>query len=120
MYLFEALHYGNEFIGTVMCIILNNLFATGLGYGDPHYRTFDGRQYDFQGIGEFTLLELYESGAGDPIFSIHGRLGQPSGWRPGVSGHIGLAFGDPSLAYHVSTYLCTEHCIYSLYIPVYK
>lgn len=27
------------------------------GWGDPHLVTFDGRAYDFQGAGEFTLVE---------------------------------------------------------------
>ncbi len=76
---------------------------TGIGWGDPHYTTFDNVRYDFQGRGDFTLLELYQASGTDPVFSIQGRLGQPSGWR-GVTGHLGLAFGDPNFAFHVSNF----------------
>lgn len=41
----------------------NTLCATGWGCGDPHLRTLDGIYYDFQGCGEFVLIE---SLPGDP------------------------------------------------------
>ncbi len=78
-------------------------FHTGSGLGDPHYRTFDNFHYNFQGQGEFTLLELYQAGETDPVFSIQGHLGYPADWKDrGVTGHLGLAFGDPNFAFHVS------------------
>ncbi len=38
--------------------------ATGSNYGDPHLVTLDGLGYDFQAVGEFTLIE---SVSGDPL-----------------------------------------------------
>lgn len=38
--------------------------ATGSNFGDPHLVTLDGLAYDFQAVGEFTLIE---AASGDPL-----------------------------------------------------
>ncbi|MDY7230333.1 SBBP repeat-containing protein [Hyalangium rubrum] len=40
------------------------------GWGDPHLGTFDGKAYDFQGVGEFILVE---STAGSPL-TVQARM----------------------------------------------
>ena len=73
---------------------------TASGQGDPHYATFDRRYYTFNGNGDFTTLEVLPRDSDVPIFSLQGRLGRVSFW--GVTTHLGLAFGQPDLAFHVS------------------
>ena len=40
--------------------------ATSLVHGDPHYVTFDGLRFDYQGVGEFLLVE-------DPSITVQVR-----------------------------------------------
>ena len=72
------------------------------GSGDPHYTTFDGRYYTFNGFGEFVLVEALRKEGDRPVFTLQGRLGSVSFWR--VTTHLSLAFGDSSLAFHVRYY----------------
>lgn len=72
------------------------------GSGDPHYRTFDGRSYTFNGFGEFILMEALSDDDDTPVFTLQGRTGMVSFWR--VTTHLALAFGHSDLAFHVSSY----------------
>lgn len=76
------------------------MYLNGLatGSGDPHYKTFDGRYYTFNGFGEFILMEALSQNT--PVFTLQGRTGMVSFWR--VTTHLALAFGHSELAFHVS------------------
>lgn len=54
----------------------------GYGWGDPHLGTFDGRAYDFQGVGEFIVVENLP---GTPALTVQART------RPyGASGQVSV------------------------------
>ncbi len=76
----------------------------GIGWGDPHYVTFDQRYFDFQDRGDFILLEVVpvekDVKTGAPVFILQGRLDPISS---GASVHRALAFGDQDLAFQVSS-----------------
>ena len=44
------------------------LSVAGWSYGDPHYRTLDGFEYTFNGLGEYTLIETTHG-----EFTLQGR-----------------------------------------------
>lgn len=46
------------------------VFITAWGWGDPHITTLDNRVYTFNGLGEYTLLQLT---AEDGNFTLQGR-----------------------------------------------
>ena len=70
---------------------------TASGTGDPHFTTFDGKIYHFQGEGDFTALEIIR-----PLeFVLQGRHKMYPEWKYQASWHIGIAFGRPDLAFQV-------------------
>ena len=83
-----------------MCdtILIANIILA-IGWGDPHYTTFDNRSYDFNDRGEYVLLEVLPTSGDMPVFTLQGRM-EPSMWP--ATTHRGLAFGRPELAFHVS------------------
>ena len=78
----------------------------GSGSGDPHYRTFDGRYFDFQGVGDFTILEAQRKNI-PALFTLQGRLNILPPHNSRYTWHVGLAFGQSDLAFEVSIN-CTE------------
>ncbi len=73
----------------------------GVGNGDPHYLTFDSTGYHhFQGIGDYTILEVVSIGDNQPIFTLQGRLSR-IGSNNRVTWHTGLAFGSLEAAFEV-------------------
>lgn len=73
-------------------------FFKGASNGDPHFDTFDGVGYDFQGVGEFVLVE---STTGDP-FEIQVRHEPIAGICPHVSVTTAMAtrVGDSRVAFY--------------------
>ena len=52
----------------------NVFFVAVLFFGDPHFLTIDGRNYTFNGYGEYTMLD-YDNGS----FVVQARTGLLAG-----------------------------------------
>uniref|UniRef100_A0A8C5R268 VWFD domain-containing protein n=1 Tax=Leptobrachium leishanense TaxID=445787 RepID=A0A8C5R268_9ANUR len=59
------------------CTTLNGIqgchpvnFSTCVASGDPHFKTFDGKKYDFMGTCIYTLAELCQADTSLPYFSV--------------------------------------------------
>ena len=48
-------------------------FLLGLTSGDPHFKTLDGLDYTYNGIGEYTLLASYNRTNDDKTFELQTR-----------------------------------------------
>lgn len=59
----------------------------GGGWGDPHLTTFDGIAYDFQGAGEFVIVE----GTGGNDFMVQGRQAPWGGSSTRVTVYTAIA-----------------------------
>lgn len=51
-----------------VCVHVNT--ATCWAVGDPHYKTFDGKKYDFQGTCTYTMSKTVKSENGQVPFTI--------------------------------------------------
>ncbi len=81
-------------------MIITCVIYTAQGAGDPHYKTFDGRYFDFNGCGDYTMMEALSRDDGTPVFTLQGRTGRVFFWP--ATTHLALAFGHSNLSYHVS------------------
>ena len=52
--------YIHTYTLATMLIIIHTLLGYADGYGDPHFITLDGKQYTFNGLGEYTLLDALD------------------------------------------------------------
>lgn len=64
-----------------------SLSSLGWGWGDPHIVTFDGSNYTFNNLGEFTLLLLK-----DNTFTIQARTSLVTSDIRGSTKFTALAF----------------------------
>ncbi|OPL33711.1 hypothetical protein AM593_05942, partial [Mytilus galloprovincialis] len=64
-------------------VLLNRLCQS---YNDPHFRTFDGKHYDYMGVGEFVL---YKNDIGPYI--VHALFTSCGSGLPGASCLCGIA-----------------------------
>ena len=55
-----------------LCISSAYVFITAWGWGDPHITTLDDKVYTFNGLGEYTLLQL-TAASGNGTFTLQGR-----------------------------------------------
>ena len=62
----------------------------------------DRRSYDFQGSGDYTILEVVPTGASAPVFTMLGQLASLTDWGSTITGHTAIAMGDSSFAFYVS------------------
>ncbi|XP_069804640.1 IgGFc-binding protein-like [Dendropsophus ebraccatus] len=57
--------------GKPICVPESEAYCHAVG--DPHYRTFDGRFYDFQGTCTYTIAKTCGSDSGLPVFNIEAK-----------------------------------------------
>jgi len=53
---------------------MGHLFILGICWGDPHIRTLDSQNFTFNGLGEYTLLQVRQE---DVSFDLQGRTSRP-------------------------------------------
>lgn len=71
---------------------------TGHGWYDPNFRTLDNERFNFQGLGDYVIVEALDVTEDDTViaFAFQGRFTQHAS-NPGVTWHTLLAFGEPDL-----------------------
>ena len=52
---------------------MSSFFFLGLVAGDPHFKTLDGFDYTYNGIGEYTLLNAFDKNSGSKVFTLQTR-----------------------------------------------
>ena len=79
-------------------IMSNYMFTASFSWG-PHYTTFDGRLFSFNGRGDFVVTQLLSSDE-QLLFTVQIR-GAVLQFLPQQTFHIACVFGRPELAFQV-------------------
>ena len=65
---------------------------TAWGFGDPHFRNLDGTPFTFNGQGEYTIVQVEETG-----FVLQGRTEPVTSDQNQATRFTAFAFGLPSI-----------------------
>ncbi|XP_075139529.1 IgGFc-binding protein-like [Leptodactylus fuscus] len=66
--------------------------------GDPHYRTFDGRFYDFQGTCTYTVAKTCGKDSSLPVFNIEAKNENRGSTRVSYVSHVTVQISEYSIS----------------------
>ncbi|XP_069598457.1 IgGFc-binding protein-like [Ranitomeya imitator] len=82
--------------GKPVCVPESEAYCQGTG--DPHYRTFDGRYYDFQGTCTYTIAKTCGSDSSLPFFNIEAKNENRGNTRVSYISYVTVQVYDYSIS----------------------
>ena len=67
-------------VDVIIIVIFDSGMASCIVFGDPHYRTFDGRYHDFQGTCTYTFAKDCQGGNFEVIVQNNGKETYSVSW----------------------------------------